>query len=170
MQSHTIPLFRLYEERDLPAVLEVYRQCEDFLALGPVARASLQMVQQDLAISRQENGIFCVIQVASGELVGVVDYIPQGFMGSPEQACLSLLMISRPFRGQGLGKQAVEWVENQVQQDPNITAIYLGVQINNQPGLSFWQHRGYRIISGPTQQADQTITFLMKKDLSQSGG
>ena len=56
MQSHTIPLFRPYEERDLPAVLEVYRQCEDFLALGPVARASLQMVQQDLAISRQENG------------------------------------------------------------------------------------------------------------------
>ncbi len=151
-------------------MLEIYRHCEDFLALGPVARASLQMVQQDLETSHKENGIFCVIQMASDELVGVVDYIPHGFQGNPEQAFLSLLMIALPFRGQGLGKQAVDWVENQVRQDPLISTILLGVQTNNLPGLGFWQHRGYRIISGPTQQPDQTITYLMRKDLSQTGG
>ncbi len=46
---------------DLPAVLEVYRQSEDFLALGPDPRASLEMVEKDQALSRQQGGVFCGI-------------------------------------------------------------------------------------------------------------
>ena len=139
----------------------VYQQCEDFLALGPVARASREMVDQDLEISRQENGIYCVIQVPSGELVGVVDYIPHGFQGSNEQAFLSLLMIAQPSRGMGLGKHVVSWVEDRIRHNPMVKTIFLGVQTNNRPGLAFWQHCDYRILSGPHQQKDQTITYLL---------
>ena len=42
---------------NLSLVLEVYRQCEDFLALGPEARASLEMVKQDIAGSQQQGGL-----------------------------------------------------------------------------------------------------------------
>ena len=35
---------RPVRQQDLQAVLEVYRQCEDFLALGPVAAASMQRI------------------------------------------------------------------------------------------------------------------------------
>ena len=45
-----IPRFSLrpVTPTDLDAVLEVYRLCEDFLALGPVATASMEMLQKDL--------------------------------------------------------------------------------------------------------------------------
>ena len=48
-------------DSDLPAVLEVYRQSEDFLALGPDPHASLEMVEKDRALSRQQGGVFCGI-------------------------------------------------------------------------------------------------------------
>jgi hypothetical protein len=44
-------------EPELRRVLAVYQQCEDFLALGPVATASLEMVKADLALSQQEGGL-----------------------------------------------------------------------------------------------------------------
>jgi len=48
-------------EAELEQVLAVYRQCEDFLALGPVAMASLEMVAADLALSGLKGGTFCAI-------------------------------------------------------------------------------------------------------------
>jgi hypothetical protein len=92
---------------DLDAVLEVYRHCEDFLALGPVATASMEMVLKDIETSREEGGIFCGIYTAGGEVTGVVDYIPNNCQGNPQAAFLSLLMIAAPFRNQGIGKAVI---------------------------------------------------------------
>ena len=58
-------------EADLMAVLEVYRQCEDFLALGPVPTASLEMVQSDLEHSKEEGGVFCLICSANSIRAGI---------------------------------------------------------------------------------------------------
>ena len=63
---------------DASKILEVYRQCEDFLALGPVAHASLGMVMKDLEESRSEGGIFRGIYDMEENLIGVVDHIPSG--------------------------------------------------------------------------------------------
>jgi len=52
---------RRIREADLPVVLQIYRQCEDFLAFGPVPAASMEMVQADIAHSVVENGIYCLI-------------------------------------------------------------------------------------------------------------
>ncbi len=54
-------IIRPIVEPDLPAVLEVYRQSEDFLALGPDPHASPEMVAKDRELSRQEGGVFCGI-------------------------------------------------------------------------------------------------------------
>jgi hypothetical protein len=43
---------------DLDALLDLYRQCEDFLALGPQPQASREMVLADLVLSEPEDGRF----------------------------------------------------------------------------------------------------------------
>jgi ribosomal protein S18 acetylase RimI-like enzyme len=148
----------------LVAVLEVYRQCEDFLAIGPQPHASLEMVLADLQLSHDLGSLFCGISLCpSDELAGVIDYLPAGFEGNPQHAFLELLMIARPFRGQGLGRQVVASVETEVCKNPRVTAMRLGCQVNNPTGLRFWKSCGYRIIRPPKLFPDQTVGCLMEK-------
>jgi ribosomal protein S18 acetylase RimI-like enzyme len=152
---------------DLEAVLEVYRLCEDFLSLGPVATATMEMVLKDLEISNQESGLFCGIYTPDGNMIGVVDYVPNNYQGDPWAAYLSLLMIALPFRNQGIGKAVLDAVENEIRKDTKITVIHSGVQVNNPGGLRFWQRNGYRIVSGPKLHPDQTIAVDMRKEYPQ---
>ena len=48
-------------QADLGAILHVYQQCEDFLALGPVPTASMEMVLKDIEVSQSEGSRFCGI-------------------------------------------------------------------------------------------------------------
>ena len=75
------------QERD--AILEVYRQCEDFLALGPVATASMEMVDADLRHSIDDGGIFCGIFAPDGIMMGIIDVVMSGFEGNPAHSFLS---------------------------------------------------------------------------------
>jgi ribosomal protein S18 acetylase RimI-like enzyme len=134
---------------NLDAVLEVYHQCEDFLALGPVATASMEMVLKDIEISNNEGGTFCGIFTADGKMIGVVDYVLNNYQGNPQTAFLSLLMIASPFRDQGIGKAVVDTVENEIKKDAWVTVIFSGVQVNNPQAIRFWQRNGYRIVSEP---------------------
>ncbi len=154
-------------EADLDAVLSVYRQCEDFLALGPVPTASMDMVLKDLELSRSEDGLFCGIYARDGSMIGVVDYVPSHYRGEPSQAFLELLMIAAPFRGYGLGRAVVEAVEDEIRKNPLVTTILSGVQVNNPEAVRFWQANGYRIVSGPELMPDQTTAFGLRKDLKQ---
>lgn len=151
----------------LDAVLEVYQQCEDFLALGPVATASMEMVLKDIEISRNEGGIFCGIYTTNGKMIGVVDYVPNNYQGNRQTAYLALLMIALPFRNQGIGKAIVDTVENEIKKDEQVTVIISGVQVNNPQAMRFWQRNGYRIVSGPKLYPDQTTAVDLRKDLQQ---
>ena len=164
-QGHTLDI-RPVAPDDLTAVLDVYRQCEDFLALGPVSTASMAMVQADLERSRAEGGAFCGVYTPEGQMVGVVDYLPRGFDGNPHFAALSLLMIALPFREQGIGAAIVAAVEGEIRKDPGVTAILSGVQVNNPRAVQFWQKLGYHIVSGPKRMPDQTTAFELRKDLA----
>ncbi len=147
------------------SILKVYRQCEDFLALGPVATASMEMVRKDLELSREASGVFCGIYTAGGKMIGVVDYVPCGFEGDPHAAYLALLMIAAPFRDLRIGAAVVEAVEAEIRKDARITTILAGVQVNNPQAIRFWQRHGYRIVSGPKSYPDQTTAFDLRKDL-----
>jgi len=135
---------------DTDAVLGVYRECEDFLALGPEPRVSPSMVLADMETSRREGGIFGGVY-RRGKPIGIVDFIPNGF--------ISLLMVARPFRGKGLGGAVVGLVEGRIQSGTVRTAV----QVNNADGLRFWQKMGYRTVSEPEQQPDGTTTVRMEK-------
>lgn len=151
---------------DLPAVLAVYRQCEDFLALGPVAAASEQMVRQDMQHAVSEGSLFCGIYNEQGEMMGIVDYLPQGFGGNPQHAFIELMMIAQPYRAQGVGTMVVDYVEMEIRRNPDVTAILSGVQVNNPVAIRFWQSRGYRIVSEPKFHPDLTTAVDLQKDLS----
>lgn len=151
-------------EDDLDALMDVYRQCEDFLALGPQAWASQDMVLADLAHSREMGGAFHGIYV-QGRMVGVMDYVPAGFEGNPEHAFLSLLMIAAPWRGSGLGAAVVAAGEQDIRRNPSVRAILSGVQVNNAAGIAFWQRMDYEICGGPKQMEDTTICYDLIKRL-----
>ncbi len=151
---------------DFAAVLEVYRQCEDFLALGPQPKASLEMVQADWQLSQEMGSQFCGIFIEGDTLVGVADYLLSGYEGNPHTAYLALLMIAHPYRNLGLGKRVVAWIESQVRQIQDVTAIEAGVQANNPQAIRFWQRLGFVIISGPHEFPDQTLAFHLRKSLA----
>ena len=152
---------------ELEAVLGVYRQCEDFLALGPVPTASMEMVLKDIEVSKGEGGFFCGIHIADGKMIGVTDYVPSHYGGEPSTAFLELLMIAAPYRNQGLGRAIVEAVEHEIRKDAQVTTILAGVQVNNPQAVRFWQRNGYRIVSGPELMPDQTMAFGLRKDFDQ---
>ena len=157
-------IIRPFQPEDMEGVLEVYRQCEDFLALGPVSTASLEMVQADLRLSVSEGGIFCVILARpGGEMLGVVDFVLSGWEGNPRAAFLSLLMIAAPQRSRGLGAGVVSLVEGLIAQNPQIEAIHSGVQVNNPGGIRFWERMGYRIVSEAREMPDGTTVYELLK-------
>jgi RimJ/RimL family protein N-acetyltransferase len=158
---------RAVTPEDDAALVNVYRQCEDFLALGPNPTASPEMVAGDLALSQRQGGIFYGIYDPAGQMIGVMDVVPCLFEGDPEVAFLELLMIAQPYRSQGLGAAIVRTVEAAIWQDSTVKTIRAGVQVNNPGAIRFWQRIGYRIISGPTLEPDQTICYALRKDFGE---
>jgi ribosomal protein S18 acetylase RimI-like enzyme len=164
-REYTIEIHPIAQD-DLDAALDVYRQCEDFLALGPVPTASMEMVLKDIEISKAEGGIFCGIYTANREMIGVIDYVPSHYKGEPQTAFLELLMIAAPFRKQGIGKAVVEAFEDEIRKYPGVNTILSGVQVNNPQAMQFWQRNGYRIVSEPILHPDQTTAVDLRKELT----
>lgn len=156
---------RPVQESELDAILEVYRQCEDFLALTPVPTATMEMVRGDLAISAQNGGLFCGIYAPDGLMVGVLDLIPKGFERNPHHAFIELMMISRPHRNGGLGAMVTAAAEQYVMQDTQVSAMFTAVMVNNIGGQRFWERQGYDYISEPQLQDDGTTSRYLRKNL-----
>ena len=151
---------------ELEQVLEVYRQCEDFLALGPVASASMAMVISDLELSKNLGSTFCGIYTITGEMIGVLDIVASGYEGVRQHAYLSLLMIARDFRSHGIGQAVFEAVEAEIRKDPLVSVLLAGVQANNPQAIKFWQRMGFEITSGLRLMPDQTTCYDLRKDLA----
>lgn len=157
-------IIRTIRPDELDQVLGVYKGCEDFLSLGPVAKASIAMVKADLELSQKEGGDFCgIFDRINGEMIGIVDFVRNGWLGDPSTAFLSLLMIALPHRSRGIGEQVVKLVEADILSSGEVNRIASGVQVNNPGGIRFWQRMGYQIVSGPENMEDGTITYQLLK-------
>lgn len=152
------------DKGEINAILQVYKQCEDFLSLGPIPYASEQMVIDDLELSKDEEGIFCGIFI-DAEMVGIVDFVLDNFEGNQNNAFMSLLMISSCHRGKGLGGDVVKAVEEEILKNKSIDMILSGVQVNNISAIRFWEKMGYKIISAPELRPDTTIVFKLQKEI-----
>jgi ribosomal protein S18 acetylase RimI-like enzyme len=155
---------RNVDENDIDSILGIYKQCEDFLSLGPVPCASRQMILDDFKISEEEGGTFCGIFIKD-EIVGVIDFVLNNFEGNPNNAYLSLLMISKYHRRKGIGRDVVRAVEKEILKNNFIKSILAGVQTNNKPAIAFWERMGYKIVSGPELLPDTTIAYRLRKDI-----
>ncbi len=155
-------------EENLADLFAVYKECEDFLALGPVAKASMEMVRADLEMSKTMGGRFCGIYLGDGRMAGVLDFVPENFRDQPDTAYIALLMIRQSFRHRGIGIRVLELVEAEVRKDPRITRIRAGVMVNNPTAIQFWENRGFIIYGGPELLADQTTVYRLEKIFSET--
>lgn len=153
-------------EAELDDMVEVYRQCEDFLALGPVPTASRAMVQADWQLSRDQGGEFCGIYAPDGVLIGVLDVIPGGFEGEAATAFLELLMIAAPYRSHGLGAAVVCALEADLVRRAPLRLLKAGVQANNPGAIRFWQRQGFAITGEAALLADGTTAYPLCKVLA----
>jgi RimJ/RimL family protein N-acetyltransferase len=155
---------RTYEPADLQATFDVYRQCEDFLSLGPVPRASTEMVLADIRHSLARGGLFCVIENKAGSIVGVLDFVAT----SRSTAFLDLLMISRDHRDRGTGKSILFALERYLGQTHGVDRMESGVQTNNLAAIRFWKRCGFVIDEKPHALEDGTVAFEMSKEIHSS--
>jgi len=153
---------RMIEKDDLPKTLEVYQQAEDFLSLGPVPKASMEMILADIQHSKESGGLFCVVIDCNGNMIGVVDFVAELTKGT---AFLSLLMISYRFRNRGIGKAIVKGLESYLMHTYGTHTIESGVQTNNEPGIMFWKKCGFEIGRIARALDDGTVAYDMKKKL-----
>jgi ribosomal protein S18 acetylase RimI-like enzyme len=149
---------------EIKSVVEVYKQCEDFLSLGPVASASIEMVLNDMKISEDEGGIFCGIYQGT-EMIGIVDFVLSNFEGVTNHAFISLLMISMHRRRKGLGKEIVKLIEEEILKDSGVDTILSGVQVNNTEAIKFWNRLNYKIVSEAKLMPDKTTVYDLRKDV-----
>jgi ribosomal protein S18 acetylase RimI-like enzyme len=148
---------------DLEKTLEVYKQVEDFLSLGPVPKATMKMVLADIKHSKEKNGIYCGIWNDLDDLIGVLDFIPD----NGKVATLSLLMISKPYRKNGYGRSIVKNLEEYLKRNYRTERILSGVQINNEAGIIFWKKMGFQIDVTPQDMGDGTTAYEMTKELEE---
>jgi len=159
------PVLRDITQEDTASVLEVYRRCEDFLALGPAPKASIDMVIRDIEECRNEGGVFHGIYLHNDQIIGVAACVPAGFEGNPDVAFIGLLMISAPYRQRGIGTEVVRCIEKEIHRNSRITTILSSVQVNNPDAIKFWQKNDYKIISGPELRPDKTTVYRLGKVL-----
>jgi ribosomal protein S18 acetylase RimI-like enzyme len=155
-------IVRPYEHVDFDSVFHVYRACEDFLSLGPVAVASQEMVLSDIEHSRQEGGVFCIVDDAHRTTIGVLDFVPEN---KPGTAFLLLLMIAKVFRGRGYGSELMDLLEAYLRTNYMTRTIESGVQTNNEDGIQFWKKCGFDIGSVAIALDDGTVAYEMKKGI-----
>lgn len=153
---------RTLEPSDRAAVLSVYKQCEDFLSLGPVPKASREMVASDITHSAAAQGLYCVIEDLNGQTVGVVDFSCEAARGT---AVLWLLMISARHRRKGYGTAIAAALESYLRDTYGVRTIESGVQVNNPMAIRFWSRCGYKIGTVPRSQADGTVAYDMTRDI-----
>jgi len=95
----------------------------------------------------------------------VLDVIPQGHNGWADGAYIELLMLRASARGVGLGQAVLAALEAHLIV-VGVRQVEADVQVNNPAAQRFWQRMGYERVAGPTQQADSTITYLLRKQIA----
>ncbi len=163
LQTNTFTI-RTVKKNDFPVILKAYKQSEDFLSLGPIPNASMEMVLNDIKHSKEEKGIYCGIWDLKSNLIGIIDFIPQ--LEDKESSFLSLIMISADCRDKGLGGKVVQALEQYLTTKYSVKRILSAVQTNNEKAIRFWMRCGYVVNTTPEKRPDKTVVYHMKKELA----
>jgi ribosomal protein S18 acetylase RimI-like enzyme len=154
---------RSFCEADVDSILQVYRESEDFISLGPVSQASLKMVRDDIDHAIKEHGVFCVISHEQSGIIGVMDFAP--LRGDSNTSILALLMIATPQRRMGYGKSIMAAFEKYLVKTYKTKVIKAGVMVNNPLAIKFWEKTGFSINPTPEPMPDKTTVYRMTKKI-----
>ena len=153
--------------RDYPAVVEIYRQTPRFIVElnGRSADSiGLEMVEEDAAHAANHGATFAGLFLReNGQMVGVADYVPNGYGGQPNRAWIALLLIAEPYQRQGYGSEAYRLIEESIFADPDMQTLGLGVLVNNGPALGFWRTMGYERVGSTVQDREGRDVVMLQK-------
>jgi ribosomal protein S18 acetylase RimI-like enzyme len=122
----------------------------------------MAMVLADMEHSTQASGIYCGIWMSCTQ-VGVLDFTPEA---GRDIAVLSLLMIAKPYRNQGIGSSVVHALLSYLRATHGTTVLESGVQVNNAAGIAFWRKHGFEIDATARKLDDGTTVYSMYKRIS----
>ena len=135
---------------DEAAILAVYEQCADYLALQTPEPPSGAMVQSDVATTAKLGGVFAgIYRRDSNELIGVISFVPQNFRGQRDYAFVLNLMIGAVHRRQGYGTEAYQAVEDFIWRDSEVKRIGALLLPQHEPSYAFAEKQGFERAGGP---------------------
>ncbi len=136
---------------DLEKVLPVHLSNPDFLQLvegseGEAGRYDLKRWQRDWYIAQLMPGrhmLACYLK-DSGEAVGFVEYWENAEEdGTP---WLGALVIHKAYQRQGLGTEVFQRIAEHFREDYGWPLVRTGVLEQNEAGLAFARHLGFKIV------------------------
>ncbi len=132
------------------AILVVYEQCADYLALQTPEPPSGAMVRSDVATTAMNDGIFAgIFRRDSNELSGAISFVPNNFHGQRDYAFVLNLMIGSAHRRQGYGTEAYQAVEKFIWLDPDVKRIGTLLLPQHEPSYAFAEKLGFERAGGP---------------------
>jgi len=154
---------------DAPALQELLERCADFSWLvegEPPSPHAARDILADLPPGKSLVDKFMYGIFRENALVGVLDAI----RGYPQQGAwwIGLLLLDPAQRGRGTGEQALLTFEDWAGQQ-GAQALMLGVVVENQRGLQFWQRMGFALVeTRPPRRFGQKeqVVLVMRKELS----
>jgi GNAT superfamily N-acetyltransferase len=126
--------FRKAVAADMPSLAELNRQ----LQIDEQHRLRMELSELIPRMARwcNEEGYEAMVFERDGRTAGYALYRRE-----PEHFYLKQFFVCRDMRGQGVGRQAIEWLAANVWHAA--PAVYLDVLVHNQPGIAFWRAMGF---------------------------
>jgi RimJ/RimL family protein N-acetyltransferase len=135
---------------DEAAILAVYEQCADYLALQTPEPPSGAMVQSDAATTARHGGVFAgIFKREAHILIGAISFVSQNFRGQRDYAFVLNLMIGSAHRRQGYGTEAYRAIEEFIWRDPDVKRIGALLLPQHEPSYAFAAKHGFERAGGP---------------------
>jgi len=136
---------------DLPALLDIYMSNPDFVeqnegSEGDPGRYDLDRWLRDWHILQMLPGshrLGCYLQ-SSGTPIGIVDFLEEN--EDDGYPWLGTLIVHRDYQRQGFGTEIFHCLATHFRQQMGWTALRAGVRTQNERGLAFLQHLGFRVL------------------------
>jgi ribosomal protein S18 acetylase RimI-like enzyme len=128
-------------------VHQLYQHCPAYFHLIGMEIPTRSDVEREVEASLHDPKRNCSLIFSGDRVVGYLDYK----VDHPESwaATISLLLIDEQLQGQGLGGQALAFLERRLR---NIHHLYAVVYGNNPVASRFWERQGFRYLrdGGPS--------------------
>ncbi len=140
-------MLRLLTRYDSALIQPVFDACVDYATLQdgqPFARdaAQLEFDEVPLGFSTDAKRVFA-IEPSSSPPIGIIEGL-RGYP-SPDVWFVGLMLVVPAARSAGLGTAAVGELERYVRAMDGCSEIELAVLKSNEPGLRFWERKGFSI-------------------------